>query len=76
MVLPNTKKMGIGWHKQGWLNWLGGVKDYYWHNGMVGGYYSYAAINSNARKGIILLSNKGVALDIYSLEFLQPLKEL
>ncbi|MBP6432449.1 MAG: serine hydrolase [Ferruginibacter sp.] len=58
-----SKQMCLGWHRQGFLGRLSGLGKYMWHNGTVGGYSSYAAINLVKQKGLIILANKGLIID-------------
>jgi len=51
---------GLGWMQAGFFEKILGVADYHWHNGMVGGYASYIAINSDNRSGVIILTSRAI----------------
>lgn len=51
---------GIGWMSPTFLDGFFGNKTVIWHNGMVGGYASYVSIDTKAKTGIVILSNKAV----------------
>lgn len=51
---------GIGWIQPMFLDRFFGNKTVVWHNGMVGGYASYISIDTKAKTGIVILSNKAV----------------
>lgn len=68
-ISPSLKKMhapqikgdtGIGWMQAGTIDkWIGN-NGMIWHNGMVGGYASYVSIDTQAKTGLVVLSNKAV----------------
>lgn len=51
---------GIGWLQPMFLDRFFDNKTVVWHNGMVGGYASYISIDTKAKTGIVILSNKAV----------------
>lgn len=51
---------GIGWMQPTFLDRYFGNQAVIWHNGMVGGYASYVSIDTKAKIGIVILSNKAV----------------
>jgi len=51
---------GIGWLQPTFLDRLFNNKTVVWHNGMVGGYASYISIDTKAKTGIVILSNRAV----------------
>ena len=51
---------GVGWIQPTFLDRFFGNKTVVWHNGMVGGYASYVSIDTKAKTGIVILSNKAV----------------
>ncbi len=51
---------GVGWIQPTFLDRFFGNKTMVWHNGMVGGYASYVSIDTKAKTGIVILSNKAV----------------
>lgn len=70
-ISPSLKKMhapqlkgdtGIGWMQAGTIDQWIGNNSMIWHNGMVGGYASYVSIDTQAKTGLVILSNK--ALDV------------
>ena len=51
---------GIGWMQPTILDRFFGNRAVVWHNGMVGGYASYVSVDTKAKTGIVILSNKAV----------------
>lgn len=51
---------GIGWMLPTFFDKFVGNREVVWHNGMVGGYASYVSIDTEAKTGIVILSNKAV----------------
>jgi len=51
---------GIGWMLPTFIDKFFGNRSVVWHNGMVGGYASYLSIDTKAKTGVIILSNKAV----------------
>jgi CubicO group peptidase (beta-lactamase class C family) len=51
---------GIGWMLPTFIDKFVGNRAVVWHNGMVGGYASYVSIDTKAKTGIVILSNKAV----------------
>ncbi len=54
----------IGWMRPGFIERFFGNKTTIWHNGMVGGYASYMALDLQSNSGVVVLSNKAVDLTI------------
>lgn len=54
----NKGYTGIGWIRASFLNRCFGGRRAVWHNGMVGGYASYIAIDRNTRTGVVVLTNQ------------------
>lgn len=46
------------------MNRVAGNRATVWHNGMVGGYASYLAIDKEAGTGIVVLTNQASATDM------------
>lgn len=55
---------GIGWIQPRFLDRFFGNGRIVWHNGMVGGYASYLAIDAAAKTGVVILTNKAIAPDM------------
>jgi CubicO group peptidase (beta-lactamase class C family) len=51
---------GIGWMQPTFFDRYFGNQAVIWHNGMVGGYASYISVDTKAKTGIVILSNKAV----------------
>ena len=51
---------GIGWIQPTFIDRFVGNQSIVWHNGMVGGYASYVSIDTKAKTGILILSNKAI----------------
>ncbi len=47
----------IGWMEAGYVEKFFGNKMLLWHNGMVGGYSSYIAVDKPGKTGVVVLSN-------------------
>jgi len=59
MRLPQASgRTGIGWMQPGFLDKFFGNGQYIWHNGQVGGYVSYIAINPVDKSGIVVMANR------------------
>lgn len=54
----NKGHTGIGWIRPSFIDRCFGGRRVVWHNGMVGGYASYIAIDRNARTGVVVLTNQ------------------
>jgi len=57
-------KSGIGWMQSSFIDRFVGNKGVVWHNGMVGGYASYLAIDKESGAGVVLLTNQASSLDM------------
>jgi len=51
---------GLGWQQPGFIDRQFGNANMVWHDGMVGGYASYIAIDSKAKFGVIVLNSKAI----------------
>lgn len=59
MSRPQNKgHTGIGWIRPSFLDRCLGNRGMVWHNGMVGGYASYLAINKDTGTGVVVLTNQ------------------
>lgn len=58
---------GLGWIQPGWVDRFVGNDGIVWHNGMVGGYASYLAIDAATRSGIVVLVNRAVDVTLLGL---------
>lgn len=54
----NKGNAGIGWMRASVLDRCFGSRRTVWHNGMVGGYASYIAIDRDTRTGVVVLTNQ------------------
>lgn len=50
----------IGWMKAGYLEKYFGNGSFLWHDGMVGGYSSYIAVDKENKTGVVILSNNAI----------------
>lgn len=53
-------KTGLGWMQPTWIDRLMGNKTIVFHNGMVGGYAAYLAIDAATKTGVVILANQEV----------------
>lgn len=59
MRIPQASgKTGIGWMQPGFIDKFFGNGEYIWHNGQVGGYVSYIAMNPNDKTGIVVMASR------------------
>jgi CubicO group peptidase (beta-lactamase class C family) len=58
-------KVGLGWFKSTRFNQA------WWHNGMTGGYASFAMIDLERQLGVIILSNSAVNVDALGLDLMK-----
>jgi CubicO group peptidase (beta-lactamase class C family) len=56
--LRKNKRVALAWHKYGFLSKIFGFDQYLWHNGMTGGFSSYASINPRKKIAVCALTNK------------------
>lgn len=54
----SSGKTGIGWMQPGFIGKFFGNARYIWHNGQVGGYVSYLAINPIDKSGIVVMASR------------------
>lgn len=73
MTIPHSNEMGIGWHRFNYLQRVLGFKNYYWHNGLSGGYASYTALNKMDKKAVVFFANKGIKIDNLALQIITHL---
>lgn len=59
-----TGKIGIGWLYPTFIDRFVGNKTVVWHNGMVGGYASYLAIDKRSDVGVVVLTNQASPPDM------------
>lgn len=57
-------KTGIGWIQPTFIDRIFGGGAVVWHDGMVGGYASYLAIDKDRRTGVIVLANQASHLEM------------
>jgi CubicO group peptidase (beta-lactamase class C family) len=55
---------GIGWMQPSFIDRFVGNRSVVWHNGMVGGYASYLAIDKEADTGVAVLTNQASATEM------------
>ena len=55
---------GIGWMQPSFIDRFLGNRAVVWHNGMVGGYASYLAIDKEAGAGVVVLTNQASATEM------------
>lgn len=55
---------GIGWMQPSFIDSFVGNREVVWHNGMVGGYASYLAIDKKASTGVVVLANQASATEM------------
>lgn len=65
-------RLGLGWHivRPG-----GFTRDVVWHNGMTGGYASFAGYLSDGSAGVVVLTNSQVSVDAAAIGLLRKLSE-
>ncbi|MGH1539995.1 MAG: serine hydrolase domain-containing protein [Arenicella sp.] len=52
--------IGIGWMQPSRIDRFFGNISHVWHNGMVGGYTSYIAVDRHTQTGVVVLSSKSI----------------
>lgn len=65
---------GIGWMQPNAIDKLAGNSDMLWHNGMVGGFASYIAIDKQEQTGLIFLSNHAIDTTMVGTMIMRRLK--
>ncbi|GAA6141983.1 serine hydrolase [Hydrogenophaga sp. 5NK40-0174] len=65
---------GIGWIQPSLLDRLLGNQTMVWHNGMVGGYASYLAIDAKTKSGVVILANTAVSLDMLGMMLMRQVR--
>lgn len=65
---------GIGWMQPIFLDRLLGNRSVRWHNGRVGGYASYLAIDADSKTGVVLLSNKSVDITMLGIMMMRQVR--
>lgn len=61
----------LGWIRATPVERFFGVPDVLWHDGMVGGYAAYIAIDVAARAGVVVLSNRAYGVNMLGLHLLR-----
>lgn len=64
----------IGWIRPTLFDRWFGDGDCLWHDGMVGGYGSYMAINPARRTGVVMLANRATALNMPGMQLMRLAK--
>ena len=65
---------GIGWMQPNAIDKLAGNSGMVWHNGMVGGFASYIAIDKQQKTGLIFLSNHAIDTTMVGTMIMRRLK--
>lgn len=65
---------GIGWIQPIFLDRFFGNRGIVWHNGMVGGYASYLAIDEANKSGIVILTNQANATEMLGMMLLRQVR--
>ena len=65
---------GIGWMQPIFLDRFVGNRSMLWHNGRVGGYASYLAINPDSKTGVVVLSNKSVDITMLGIMMMRQVR--
>lgn len=68
-------KTGIGWMQPSVIDKLMGNASMVWHNGMVGGFASYLAIDKKERTGVVFLSNHSIDVTFVGATIMRRLKK-
>lgn len=72
LARTGQRPAGRGQIALGWLlNEVRGVP-VVWHNGMTGGYASFAGFSADGRRGVVLLANSAASLDKLGMDLLVP----
>ena len=75
----NLKRMtchqdNIGWIKPGFIEYFFGNNDTVWHNGLVGGYSSYIAVDPSSQSGVVILSNQSIDLTMLGIMLVRQIR--
>jgi CubicO group peptidase (beta-lactamase class C family) len=70
-VSPNT---GIGWLQPGYIEKIFGHKTIVWHNGRVGGYASYVAVDQHTNTGVVILSNSSTDITMLGIMLMRQIR--
>jgi CubicO group peptidase (beta-lactamase class C family) len=65
---------GIGWMQPSFVDRFVGNRTVVWHNGMVGGYASYLAIDKEAGTGVVVLTNQASATDMLGMMLMRQVR--
>ena len=65
---------GMGWMQPTFLDRFVGNRSVVWHNGRVGGYASYLAIDPVSRTGVVVLSNKSVDITMLGMMMMRQVR--
>lgn len=69
-----TNEKSIGWMQPGFIEKFFGNKTTVWHNGMVGGYGSYVAIDRETESGVVILSNKAIDMTMLGIMLVRQVR--
>lgn len=65
---------GIGWMQPSFIDRFVGNRTVVWHNGMVGGYASYLAIDKKAGTGVVVLTNQASAVEMLGMMLMRQVR--
>jgi CubicO group peptidase (beta-lactamase class C family) len=65
---------GIGWMQPSFIDRFVGNRAVVWHNGMVGGYASYLAIDKEAGTGVVVLANQASATEMLGMMLIRQVR--
>jgi serine-type D-Ala-D-Ala carboxypeptidase/endopeptidase len=65
---------GIGWMQPSFVDRFVGNRTVVWHNGMVGGYASYLAIDKETGTGVVILTNQASATDMLGIMLMRQVR--
>lgn len=65
---------GMGWMQPILVDRLLGNRSVLWHNGRVGGYASYLAIDADNKTGLVVLSNKSVDITMLGIMMMRQVR--
>ncbi|MCW8929101.1 MAG: beta-lactamase family protein [Gammaproteobacteria bacterium] len=64
----------IGWMQPGYIEKFFGNETIVWHNGMVGGYASYIAIDQQKKIGVVVLTNKAIDVTMLGIMLIRQVR--
>lgn len=65
---------GIGWMQPSFIDRFVGNRTVVWHNGMVGGYASYLAIDKKAGTGVVVLTNQASSVEMLGMMLMRQVR--